>query len=310
VSTLGVSGGAIALKTLAFSGANRIALVDGNKYAVTFEWAGGNSSNKIALGRDNTPSHAGNSFAYASGAWSVQNTRDAVFYVNVLKSGSSNDFSKIANFACGSNYKAYYRCEDSLGNVNTDSVIASFAVAPATPTGQVEFESCVLSAPMVLIDDDSASGLKYISTTTPFAGTATCTVNVAEAGTYRIIARTLAADTGTDSAFLTVNSEPQITWLLNPGPDANAWNIWRLAAVNALGTGTIAAPQYNPYQVALAAGNNTLVFAGREIAKLDYFYVEKVEQIVPPELGGGGRIVGSGHTVLVGGGSGSKLSIP
>jgi len=78
VSTLTTS---FALITFTFSGANRITLTNGENIAMSFEYTGGNGSNLVNIGSDNTsPTHAGNEF-YDSGSWNADNTYDECFYL-------------------------------------------------------------------------------------------------------------------------------------------------------------------------------------------------------------------------------------
>lgn len=68
------------LVTLNFSGNDRISLTD-TYYVVTFSCDGGDVSNKIYLGTDNSsPTHGGNLVHY-SGTWSYNAAMDLVFYV-------------------------------------------------------------------------------------------------------------------------------------------------------------------------------------------------------------------------------------
>jgi hypothetical protein len=74
---------AMQLIEFTFSDSNRIKLISGNKYCIGVSYSGGNSSNKVFYGADNTsPSHSGNFFFYnSSSVWSSLNSADVVFYV-------------------------------------------------------------------------------------------------------------------------------------------------------------------------------------------------------------------------------------
>lgn len=51
-------------------------------YCISIEYSGGDASNKISVGQDNSsPTHAGNLSRFFSGAWSEDATYDQVFYV-------------------------------------------------------------------------------------------------------------------------------------------------------------------------------------------------------------------------------------
>lgn len=65
-----------------FSGANQIVLTSGTKYAVALEYTGGDVSNKIAGGRDNTsPTHAGDGSSESTGGTWTSRTYDNIFYI-------------------------------------------------------------------------------------------------------------------------------------------------------------------------------------------------------------------------------------
>ena len=69
-----------ALSTFTFSGANKITLSDGTYYVVVVEYSGGDTSNNVIVGLDNSsPSHSGNTVAYSS-SWNYY-SRDTIFYV-------------------------------------------------------------------------------------------------------------------------------------------------------------------------------------------------------------------------------------
>lgn len=79
VSTLTTS---MQLINFTFSGVQRINLVPGTNYVVTFEYSGGDASNNVRWGRDASSAiHSGNASA-TSGSWiaGVAGT-DAIFYV-------------------------------------------------------------------------------------------------------------------------------------------------------------------------------------------------------------------------------------
>lgn len=79
VSTLTDS---LALTTFSFSGGNRITLEAGTQYVVTFEYAGGTSTNLVLWGFDNSsPSHGGNQGSLSSSVWTPVSSQDGVFYV-------------------------------------------------------------------------------------------------------------------------------------------------------------------------------------------------------------------------------------
>ena len=70
------------LVTLNFIGANRIVLANGTPYCISVEYSGGDISNCLELGDDNTfLTHHGNSIYYQSGSWNAYVPVDTCFYV-------------------------------------------------------------------------------------------------------------------------------------------------------------------------------------------------------------------------------------
>ncbi len=87
------------LYTFTFSGANRITLSNGTKYALTVEYSDGDASNKIAIGRDNSsPSHAGDGSSLSSGTWTAR-TYDNIFYVYGVAQNIAGSIHAIPSFA-------------------------------------------------------------------------------------------------------------------------------------------------------------------------------------------------------------------
>jgi len=97
-SALAVSGdvdvttlsGSHSLIDFTFTGANNYKLANGQAYAISFEYTGGDGSNSVYVGLDNTsPSHAGNR-AYYFGGWTPTDAQDGCFYVygDIISSAS------------------------------------------------------------------------------------------------------------------------------------------------------------------------------------------------------------------------------
>jgi hypothetical protein len=75
------------IRTLTFSGVNRIKLINQTKYVVVLSYTGGNGSNIVYLGMDtSSASHNGNAVVYKSPNWVAYGATygfiyDACFYV-------------------------------------------------------------------------------------------------------------------------------------------------------------------------------------------------------------------------------------
>ena len=296
------------LKTFTFSGANRITLVNETKYVVVLAYSGGDISNKVRMWREDVIlGHGGNDvYYYVATGWDYVLSVETIFYLYTM-TGTSGDYTyTLTAPACGQIYTYKYRCTDGT-NPNTVSETATFTIASAAQSGVVEAESGANVSPMLEIDDAAASGGQYVHTTTEFQGTSTHSVVVSEAATYRIIIRTHAADSGSDSMFLQVNSEPQVTISFNPTAEAGNFNIWR-EQIAFYYNGSA----WQQYQVALTADTHTFVWTGREaLARLDYFYLQKVPTPTVPPLPTQFKIIGSGSTLGIDlPGSANTISIP
>lgn len=289
-------------RTFTFSGANRITLVDDTYYVATVAYSGGNATNYVRFYRDNTTlGHDGNECYYQSGSWSVSTTRDPIFTVYTMQpssSGASGDFTKDLSLACGSVYDYYVACTD--GTTASDPTHISFGISGTScqESGCIEFEDCTNASPMLEYADATASGAGYVSTTTFGQGTSTCAVTVA-AGTYVLRARTMAADTGDDSVYLTIDEQAMVLLGLNTSQTASLWNVWNLDTMKYFTSGS----NWQDYQFTLTGADpHSFVFTGREAgAKLDYFYLFPVDvPPPPPPVGGTTRfMIGTGQTMTI-----------
>ena len=211
-----------------------------------------------------------------------------------------NNHSHVISLACGSVYTYCYGATDDIPNATTSgqALCTTFNVLGPTTPGVTQAESGSLVAPMAAVADATADGGYYIAipADSQFTGTATFTVTSPATSTYRIVARVYAIDTGADSFYLTVDSNPEINWALNmPATGYNAWKTINVCAVSEL--------LCNEYQVSLTAGEHTFVFRGREeLARLDYFYLEDIGDPYKPPRTQNTSIIGgtSGETVILG----------
>src|ERR1035437_6962430 len=101
-SVLVFGSGGIQLITFNFSGANRIALSSSTNYCIELSYAGGDSSNFIAIGLDITsPTAGGNEHFSANGSsWTAESGTDVIFYVYgilVLPTVTTQAVSSIAS---------------------------------------------------------------------------------------------------------------------------------------------------------------------------------------------------------------------
>lgn len=91
--------GSITLITFNFTGANKITLTNGTYYTATYNWSGGDASNKTVFGADATSPTGGGNFAFNDGSWTAFSGSDAIYYIysDDLTSGSTASASSTAD---------------------------------------------------------------------------------------------------------------------------------------------------------------------------------------------------------------------
>jgi hypothetical protein len=106
---------------------------------------------------------------------------------------------------------------------------------PASGTFVFEAESAQIAAPMVVANDPAArngkfvwvpGGATYDCNTAITGASATFTVTITRAGTYRIWARTISPNTGSDSFCLKIATTAQQTWSL-PVRTNWGWSVFK-----------------------------------------------------------------------------------
>lgn len=81
VSTL--SDSSFRLVTFTFSGDNQVELYSPAWYAITVEYTGGDTSNRVKVAADTSaPTHDGNTVTKSVGTWIANSSSDSIFYVN------------------------------------------------------------------------------------------------------------------------------------------------------------------------------------------------------------------------------------
>jgi hypothetical protein len=153
--------------------------------------------------------------------------------------------------------------------------------APPSNTDEIiEAESGNLTSPIQTVSSSEASGHAYIQTETAGSGTATYTINIETADSYKIIARVYAVDQDHDSFYVQIDGNEEILWDLNPTSNPDEFDVWREDEVTSRGTGTYNNPEYDPYIIELTQGLHTITISGRESnARLDYFYFSRESDI-------------------------------
>jgi hypothetical protein len=152
--------------------------------------------------------------------------------------------------------------------VTTDcTVIASFSQIPAnTPGSWVEAESGVLSSPMQIYSDASASGGRFVATSTDNSGYARYDFYVTTPGAYYLSVKILARDTNTNSFWVGLDSElAQNNDLYTY--DATLSSSYMADPVSRRGSGgpTHETNQNIPMTWNLSSGSHSVYFYGREL---------------------------------------------
>lgn len=133
------------------------------------------------------------------------------------------------------------------------------------PGQYIEAESGTLSSPMQISSDTSASGGEYISVPlVEFQGSASYTFNIQQAGKYKMEAKVLAQDGGSNSFYIGLDDQ-------NPQSTRNNYYAYHIpinttftwANVSLWGNG-VSAPQFDPMLWDLTQGTHTFTFYGRE----------------------------------------------
>jgi len=118
---------------------------------------------------------------------------------------------------------------------------------------------------------------------------------IAGAGTYKLIMRTFASGGGADEVFLQINDETQVRLAFNPTASESLWNIWTIQTMHYLSGGS-----WVEYQFTLPADTHSFVFTGGDPgARLDYFYLQRVDIPDLPPIGITRFMIGTGQTMVI-----------
>jgi hypothetical protein len=161
------------------------------------------------------------------------------------------------------------------GQSQNNTIVRSFTVTvsgSAAQTIYVEAESGTRVAPMAVGSDTTAANGQYVYSTTANAGTVSFSFN-SQAGTYWIWSRVLAADSGRDSFFVSMDGGLEDVFTTAPNW-SSSWQWTRVV------TSSVARAY------SLTAGSHTLVFRCREPSTLlDALYLTANASFVPPQGG-------------------------
>lgn len=164
-----------------------------------------------------------------------------------------------SNINLTANRTYFYRVRAfNAAGASAYSNVASATTFPLVDNIAFEAESAVITSPMKIVSDATASGGKYIVTTgynstssAPSSGTAVLTFT-AQGGTYKVWGRTLFAGGGDNSFWVKVDNGAWVAW----NDDAAVSPSWKWNLINA--------------SLTLTAGTHTISFAYREDnSKLD-----------------------------------------
>ena len=116
---------------------------------------------------------------------------------------------------------------------NTYSRLFNVTVgSSSTRTLFVEAESGTLVAPMIAASDPNASGGQYVYTQTDEDGTLTIPFNITQADDYVVWCRVLSLDSGSDSFYVSYDTEIFDTYVTTPNAWSSAWQWSQLSGLN------------------------------------------------------------------------------
>lgn len=161
-------------------------------------------------------------------------------------------------------------------------VIVSITNSPSPPSSvnfYLEAEAAFIVAPMVLVDDATARGGRYIRSTSGDIGTATFTFPIDIAANYIVWGRVNTLNGSTDSFYVMIDGSADQAYhaALDPNSVTQYPGTWQWTRVNSPESG-------NPRVFSLVAGTHTIRFRSREPnTSLDVIYLSTdTTSIVPP----------------------------
>lgn len=122
-----------------FTGNERYQLLDGTNYVITFYWPGVGSdiNNRILVGTDNTPGHAGNlARRTGAGSWDAEAV-DCIFYVYKLSGTVGDSIQNNMNAVAGTTGLSVQGAANSLAGTTGLSTQAALATA-YSKTGSIQ----------------------------------------------------------------------------------------------------------------------------------------------------------------------------
>lgn len=159
-----------------------------------------------------------------------------------------------------------------------------------SPEQNIEAENGVLSSPIQISSDSSASGGKYVSTAVNDSGSASFTFNVTNPDQYYMQAKVNSNnDSGQNSFYVGLDSESaQNNNYYTYSTPVTSGYVW--SNINRTGNGT-ATPQYDPMTWTLSVGLHTFTFYGREANTwLDQVILKKVTATKAGDLNNDGKV--------------------
>ncbi len=167
---------------------------------------------------------------FATCRYSTNPTRPFELMENVFAvTGGLTHQAPLANLGNGAHFAYLVRCIDAAGNVNPQDFQIYFSVASpgqaATHYSQfVEAETGVLTPPMyVTVGDTSASGAKFIRSSSSNVGTSSYLVAIPAAGSYRLWGRLQLMASVPPKFYVSIDGQPED---LLTGQAAQPWH-WR-----------------------------------------------------------------------------------
>ena len=169
---------------------------------------------------------------------------------------------------------------NSAGESPPSNIITNRPTAPPPPPNTTNFimleaESGIVVSPMLVRNDSTASGGKFVMSTTPESGTDTFILKNLAANSYVVWCLHRSPDGMSDSFYVSMDGSGNED-RYNTAQDMQGPN-WQWSRVNGINAGV------DPRIFVLGAGDHTLVFRQREAnCSLDKIIVTSDQSFIPP----------------------------
>jgi hypothetical protein len=283
VSTLTTSS---VLTTFSFTGANRISPTNGTKYIVTIEYSGGDSSNHVDAGYDQTsPTHGGNWSSLSGGSWSALSFLDGVFYLNSYEAPEPSVPLSFGGVYFGQPLRG-------AGVLNSQSTSVTQVAASVTATGGTQSVVATIiqsvSITQIAASVTATGGTQVVQTNSSNAQVA---ANVTAAGGTQTVASVQNASITQVAGTVTAAGGTQVI------ATVNNVSISQVAATVTASGGTQVIATVNNVAISQLAANVTATGGTQTIATVNNSAITQVAGVVTAT--GGTQVVASVQNVAI-----------